>query len=157
MSSDLILVSSAFRTVSWLLVLPPWLAYLVWFRKMVDSRRGAMLAASVAWGVSVTALTESLSAFHALAVIPVLICWTVITCISIAVVLFSWENQLDALSLIPKRSEKFNSTSWISVAGIGIILSTTALVCLTSAPNNWDSMTYHLARVANWIDHHSIR
>jgi hypothetical protein len=45
----------------------------------------------------------------------------------------------------------------ILVAGIVSILAATLVVALVSPPNNWDSMTYHMARVANWIDHRSVR
>ena len=32
----------------------------------------------------------------------------------------------------------------------------TLVIALASAPNTWDSMTYHLARVAEWYDHGSV-
>jgi len=39
------------------------------------------------------------------------------------------------------------------LAAIGGI---TLLIALVSAPNSWDSMTYHLARVAQWHDHGNV-
>lgn len=39
------------------------------------------------------------------------------------------------------------------LAGVGGI---TLLVALLSAPNSWDSMTYHMARVAQWYDHGNV-
>jgi 4-amino-4-deoxy-L-arabinose transferase-like glycosyltransferase len=33
---------------------------------------------------------------------------------------------------------------------------TTLLVALVAAPNSWDSMTYHMARVAQWYDHANV-
>ena len=39
------------------------------------------------------------------------------------------------------------------LVGIGGI---TLLVALVSAPNSWDSMSYHLARVAEWYDHGNV-
>jgi hypothetical protein len=38
--------------------------------------------------------------------------------------------------------------------GIGMV---TLIVTVGSAPNTWDSMSYHLARVAEWFDHGSLR
>ena len=38
----------------------------------------------------------------------------------------------------------------------GAILAATFVVALVAAPNNWDSMTYHNARVMEWWDHGSI-
>src|SRR5687768_8551359 len=37
-----------------------------------------------------------------------------------------------------------------------LIGGTTLLVALVAAPNSWDSMTYHLARVAQWYDHGNV-
>ena len=38
----------------------------------------------------------------------------------------------------------------------GAILAATFVVAVVAAPNNWDSMTYHNARVMEWWDHGSI-
>jgi len=37
-----------------------------------------------------------------------------------------------------------------------LIGGTTLLVALVAAPNSWDSMTYHMARVAQWYDHGNV-
>jgi hypothetical protein len=37
-----------------------------------------------------------------------------------------------------------------------VIGATTLLVALVAAPNSWDSMTYHMARVAQWYDHGNV-
>jgi 4-amino-4-deoxy-L-arabinose transferase-like glycosyltransferase len=37
-----------------------------------------------------------------------------------------------------------------------VIGATTLLVALVAAPNSWDSMTYHMARVAQWYDHGTV-
>jgi hypothetical protein len=45
------------------------------------------------------------------------------------------------------------------VAGLavpGAVLATTLVVALVAAPNNWDSMTYHNARVMEWWEHGSV-
>jgi len=39
---------------------------------------------------------------------------------------------------------------------VGIIIFITLLVALLSPPNNWDSMTYHMSRVAEWIHHKNV-
>ncbi len=41
--------------------------------------------------------------------------------------------------------------------GICLIILTTFVTALVAPPNTWDSMTYHMARVANWVDHRSVR
>jgi dolichyl-phosphate-mannose-protein mannosyltransferase len=37
-----------------------------------------------------------------------------------------------------------------------VIGATTLLVAVVAAPNSWDSMTYHMARVAQWYDHGTV-
>ena len=39
---------------------------------------------------------------------------------------------------------------------IGFNLLTTFIIALTSPPNNFDSMTYHMARISNWIQNQNI-
>jgi hypothetical protein len=43
--------------------------------------------------------------------------------------------------------------SWGAVLAIGLI---TLFLALVAAPNTWDSMSYHLARVAEWMEHRTI-
>lgn len=46
---------------------------------------------------------------------------------------------------------------WLVLCLIGIICATTLLIALLSPPNNYDSMTYHMARVAEWIQHQNVK
>lgn len=39
------------------------------------------------------------------------------------------------------------------IATIACVIGMTAII---SPPNNWDSMTYHMARVANWVQHRTV-
>jgi 4-amino-4-deoxy-L-arabinose transferase-like glycosyltransferase len=41
----------------------------------------------------------------------------------------------------------------VLAAGVGVFLVYELLLCLTVPPNNWDSLTYHLARAAAWYRH----
>jgi hypothetical protein len=44
----------------------------------------------------------------------------------------------------------------VALGGLGFILATTLAIALLYPPANWDSMTYHMARVANWINNSSV-
>ena len=52
---------------------------------------------------------------------------------------------------------KFSKPELMMIAGILFILAITLLIALLSPPNNVDSMTYHMARVANWIQQESVK
>jgi len=51
----------------------------------------------------------------------------------------------------------FTRIEWLIVGLIGLICATTLLIALLSPPNNYDSMTYHMARVAEWIQHQNVK
>ena len=45
---------------------------------------------------------------------------------------------------------------WLILFFVGLTCSVTLLIALLSPPNNYDSMTYHMARVAEWIQHQNV-
>jgi Dolichyl-phosphate-mannose-protein mannosyltransferase len=136
------------------LVLPAWVGAFLLFRRVFADWREAALAACVTWGVVVVVLTEGMSLFHALAFGPLLTAWGLISCASLVVCVRLWP-KMPVLALHPFRRELLMPV--LLVGGMAVILLTTLVVALISPPNNWDSMTYHMARVANWVDHRTVR
>jgi hypothetical protein len=139
-----------------LLVLPLWLALFTAFGKRREDWRDAFLAACTIWGVVVAALTEGLSLFNALSLQPLAAAWFVISLVS-AVLLWRSPRGVLSIASLRSRAKSLGTPHWIFLGGIGVILVSTACVALICAPNNFDSMTYHLTRVLNWMDHHSVR
>ncbi len=101
---------------------------------------------SVAVGIAVVAVTEILSVFHALRRVPLAIFWAIVL---VAVVFYlrrlPWRTRLQ----LP-RIELFLLALLV---GIFAVVGVTALA---SAPNNYDSMTYHLPRMARWAQDGSV-
>jgi Dolichyl-phosphate-mannose-protein mannosyltransferase len=143
--------------MSSLLLLPAWFAAFVLFRKLFTDAREAALASCVTWAVVVFALTEVLSLFHALSFLPLLIVWGVIAFLSLILVFRSLNARLTTPAFMRDASSSARFAYGALIAGTFSIFVATLIVALASPPNNWDSMTYHMARVANWIDHRSIR
>jgi len=140
-----------------LLILPLWLCLFGILSKRFPDWRDAFLAACTVWGIAITALTEGLSLFDALAFWPLVTAWLLISA-SAAALLWVSVPRAAMVSVRTVFSEIPRETSQrILLSGIGVILFITACVALISPPNNWDSMTYHLIRVLNWMDHHSVR
>jgi hypothetical protein len=143
--------------MTFLFVLPAWVAAFFVFRQtLLEDWREAAVAAAVVWGVIVLVLTEVLSLFHALAFIPLLVAWGLISGASFGVLI-----RVFTKGLVRERGASYflrkHPVAATIVAGVFCIFLATFVVAFVSPPNNWDSMTYHMARVVNWIDHRSIR
>ena len=68
-----------------------------------------------------------------------------------------------AFSLVVRRAlpgaetvARFRPSHPVLLAALLVIGATTLLVALVAAPNSWDSMTYHMARVAQWYHHGNV-
>ena len=42
------------------------------------------------------------------------------------------------------------------LVAVAVVLAYELVLALTMPPNNWDSLTYHLARVVSWLQHGGI-
>lgn len=140
-----------------LLVLPPWLGAYVFFRGRTVDWREAALSASLIWGVLVVALTEILSLVHALSFFSLLLSWITISGMSAGFMIHRWGRDPACLSVSPSLLQGLRSAPVLMMGGTAVILLATLIVAIVSPPNNWDSMTYHLARVLNWIEHGSVQ
>lgn len=143
--------------MTFLFVLPAWFAAFLVFRRTLLDWREAAVTAGVIWGVVVLVLTEVLSMFHALAFVPLLIAWGLICCASFVVSITVLRRGSVVQERMASRFRRKHLVATTVVAGVFCIFLATLVVALVFPPNNWDSMTYHMARVANWIDHRSIR
>jgi len=133
-----------------MLVLLPVLSFLcimLWFVACGVPYRRAFLLAAVCFGALVTAYTELASLLGAIDRLTMSVFWG---CVAAA----------SGTALYRKRpGVQFSrpaSDTMAAAIGIGVILATTLLIALVSPPNNWDSMTYHMARVMHWIQNRSV-
>jgi 4-amino-4-deoxy-L-arabinose transferase-like glycosyltransferase len=116
-------------------------------RPGTDDWRPAFLRAAVTWGACVAVITEVLSPFHLLTAPALAAAWATVALAAIAATLHG-----RGLSLT-WRHGRFDLACVAAVAAIAVV--TGFLACL-APPNNWDSMTYHLARVAHWAANRSV-
>jgi 4-amino-4-deoxy-L-arabinose transferase-like glycosyltransferase len=118
-------------------------------RTQTPTWRHALVAGAVAWGVLVTASTEILAAFDGLSKPWLAGFW------AIAVVV---------LAVVAARLWDWSTITWsglvvadtLLVAGMSAIVIATFIVGFVSAPNTYDSMTYHLGRVDHWLDNGNV-
>jgi hypothetical protein len=57
---------------------------------------------------------------------------------------------------LPKLRLQINGWEWLLTGILASVLVITFLVAWITPPQTWDSLTYHLSRVAHWAQNHSI-
>lgn len=112
------------------------------------SLRRSFLCASLAWAAAVAFSTEALSTLTALTRPGVSLFWLVVIA-ALAAFLIKIKPALPS-------KEKTSAPNLLAgerllVMGITVIVLTVGLIAFVAPPNNWDSMTYHMARVAHWV------
>lgn len=142
-----------------LLICLPFCAYILItvliLKKSSCGYRETFLRSSLIWGLAAVLLTEGLSIFHALTRENVAIAWGAGAVLFMALIFCVPDNKV-------KRPGFWFTGISISKTG-GIFLSVTAAIAgitginaFCSAPNNWDSMTYHMPRIMHWIQNQSL-
>ena len=118
------------------------------------SWREAFLYALVFWGVFVLILTESLSLFHIIDFFPVFLSWFLVFFIIGSMLFFKKGALRTIISFSQQYSISF--TEKIIICIIIIVCTVTAITAFLCPPNTWDSLSYHMARIAHWIQNRSV-
>lgn len=118
----------------------------------------SIISAIVIWGVIITIITETLSFVNLIKFDCLLIYWLLIN-IFLIVIYVKYLNK-DINTILPRIQLNFNfnypKILTISLCGVGFIIASIGLIGFVSAPNNWDSMDYHMPRVVHWIQNHNV-
>jgi hypothetical protein len=122
--------------------------------------RGSLILAITYWGILLTAITEFLSLFKLITFGWILGIWG-LTCIILISIYFRFNSQ-KAKTLEQNNPSQINKNikipSFVNLllCGISFVVATVGLIAIIAPPNNWDSMDYHMSRVAYWIQNHSV-
>lgn len=121
----------------------------IWgFRRRRWAPPAAVLAGGVVWVAVLVVITEALSGITALRPVPLSLSWGV---------------GLLALTLVAAghgrrpATDDGTATEGLSPGDITLallvagVLTTSLGIALVAAPNNWDSMVYHLPRIRHWM------
>lgn len=134
------------------LLLPISFAILViCFLGSCGSLRKAVLLAAIGMGLLITAQTELLSMFRQINLASVAVFWGT-TAVSGSIFLYR-RTIRPQLPPIAWTGEPISIALAVIVA---IPLLITLIIAVISPPNNWDTMTYHLARVMHWMQNGSL-
>ena len=110
-------------------------------------------------GLFVAFTTEALSVFHALTPTLIRTTWCLFLVVSLAYTLRDPKTRISELRgcyVLASRYLHGNWSNLITTILLAVVLITTLLSGLLSAPNNWDSMSYHLPRVMHWLQNKSV-
>ena len=122
--------------------------------------RDSLILTSTYWGILLTAITEFLSFFKLITFGWILGTWGLI-CIILIYIYFRLSHQILSTSEQNNSSEikkdiKIKPVVNFLLCGVVFVVATVGLIAIIAPPNNWDSMDYHMSRVAHWIQNHSI-
>lgn len=115
--------------------------------------RVAMMLTAVLAGVWVAVSTETLSAAGLLSRWGLVGIWA-IACVAAAVALLVTRSR--EVKSEPTQREPFGIYERLMGAMLLLILAVTFVTAISSVPNTWDSMTYHLPRVMHWWQNGSV-
>jgi hypothetical protein len=157
-------------------VILSWLSIYVFFRELAARGftcrdwRISWLLTCATWGAVLVAVVE-LASLGYLVTRPVLIAaWLIIGIIFSAVTVLSWRQRTHwpitelpvHLKLGFLRHIHFSAPSNLPLSQHLLIYSGAfvvlilLLIAFSSAPNNWDSLTYHLPRIMHWLQNGSV-
>lgn len=110
----------------------------------------AALAGAVLWAAVLVVITEALSVVTALRPGPLALAWGAGL---LALTVVSARGGRRAIE-VPDDTAMTGKLSPVDITlalVVGAVLATTLVVALAAAPNNWDSMVYHLPRIRHWM------
>lgn len=140
-------------------------------RKHLESTGlSSYIGACCAWMLFLFAATEVLSVWHAVRFLALFGVWGLLDCVLLILLVVQWKKyegqisdgrQKGKIGLVYSLRKTFGDVRrfFREAPYYGILLVIGAVVlflALVTTPNNWDSMTYHLPRIAYWAQNRSV-
>jgi hypothetical protein len=116
--------------------------------------RKTFIRAAILTGVYAILSLEILSPFHLVTRISLILVW----CIPL-LAFFAWNvvtHRNGSHIALPKIVFPHEWSGWLALSIIGLIIILTAIVAWVSPPMTWDSMSYHMSRIAHWAENRSV-
>jgi hypothetical protein len=140
-------------------------------RRIHPDWRLSWILASVAWSLLLTLIIEASSALHALTPPVIALAWMAsgASLLGLAQSLAAkrgapwWVNLASARTRLARLRtdadaewQRTPADTRLFVIGAAVLIAAIGLIAATTACTNYDSMSYHLSRVAHWIDQRSV-
>src|SRR5205807_6843545 len=111
--------------------------------------RLALIRGALVTGALGVLSVEALSAVHGLSAGPVRVMWALATVVS-GLLAARRARTMSRPSLSPGRA------GWALIGGLAVLSAAELVVALVAAPDNADSLSYHLPRIENWVQNRSV-
>lgn len=111
-----------------------------------------LLLAFLIFGLTVTLVTEVFSYFKLLEREPLLYTWATFSFLLLALLYIFKSNIRTSFQECNNKFDYLQSGFLYCI----VVILVTLLISVMYPPNNWDSMTYHMARIAQWQQNHSV-
>jgi hypothetical protein len=112
--------------------------------------RESFLISAIAYGLFVVVSTEVLSFFELISYAPLVVCWSLYLA---ALLVWRYRELGTGNNITP---EKLTADQIVLGALLICVIGVAGIGAIISAPNNFDSLTYHLPRVMHWIQNRSV-
>jgi hypothetical protein len=122
-------------------------------RKKGNPWPNSAMAAAVAWGTLLTGTTEALSFLDLLTFPGVFASWflaNILLSFALLVVVRKGQPRAD------RGMTRAVTPLVLSLLLLTLIIVPVGINALVAPPNNWDSMTYHMSRVAHWVQNGNV-
>lgn len=123
-----------------------------------DTAVGSYMEACCLWMLFLFALTEGLSAVHAMRFRFLFMTWGLLDILLVGLFVLQWRRAL--LTMAAVRQTCGRGLQMLKKAPYDAILlligAAVLFLALATTPYNWDSMTYHLPRIAYWAQNRSV-
>ncbi|MFT5388300.1 MAG: 4-amino-4-deoxy-L-arabinose transferase-like glycosyltransferase, partial [Candidatus Omnitrophota bacterium] len=121
-----------------------------YYNNIFTQKREQFVVAAVMCGFLVTFSIELLNVFKCITLVGLSCFWVLIDIVLVYILI----NKKGSFRL--DTPVKFTGVQKFQLSGIIFILACVALIAFIAPPNNWDSLTYHMSRVAHWSQNKAV-
>lgn len=126
------------------------------FYRRQNGWRELLLFASIPWALFVAFITEALTQIRFVTRTGVALSW-----LGFAILCLLWMQRAERtdrpVANLRQKSAPLDWTERVAPGAMILIAALVVLTGLTSAPNTWDAMEYHLPRVVEWINNRGVQ
>lgn len=124
------------------------------------SKREVFICSALIFSVLIAFITEFLSAFHSITFGTLLAAWLIFAILNIWLLFVKraaakafYESIKLRINTVYRQLTRFELFLFYAVAILLVLIFVQGILY---PPNNWDSMTYHMARIVSWVSHRSV-